>query len=483
MEEQLISSAPESGAEEKNKFLGEANLNRLLWKFSLPCVLSLLVSSLYNIVDQIFIGNSELGYLGNAATGVVFPVLVVSQAFAWCFGDGSAAYLSICQGKKNTRDIPKCVGTGVTVTLLSALLLLFACALFREPLLWLCGASPQTIGMAKEYLTILLGFLPLYMLSNMMNSIIRADGSPAYSMAATASGALVNIVLDPIFIFVLHWGIAGAAWATVLGQTVSFFFAAAYYFRAKTFKLRVRDLIPDFKAFGEAVKLGICTFITQMSIVVVSLVCNILFSRYGALSKYGPDIPISVISIETKVFTIVIDLVVGVALGCQPVFGYNYGAKKYRRVKEAYRKVMLVTIFVGIAATLIFELCPQVVVRIFGSHEGLYEEFAELTFRVFLALILVTCVIKMNSIFFQTVGQPVKAAVASLTRDLACFVPLAFLLANEFGIRGILYAAPIADLLAGILTVGLTAAFFKKINRAERAEERRIRQLKEPLES
>lgn len=455
---------------DQNKYLGQEKLSKLLASFALPCVLSLLVSALYNIVDQIFIGNSELGYLGNAATGVVFPLIMLAMAFAWCVGDGSAAYLSLCQGQGDTQRAHQCVGSGITVLFLLGVVLAAGCLIWQEPLLRLFGASDATLPLAMDYFTILLWVFPLYMLSNMANGVIRADGSPRFAMAATVAGAIVNIILDPVFIFGLHWGIQGAAWATVLGQLLSFVLNFVYLLRPKTFRLTPASFRPHWRVFGRAVQLGISTFITQISIVVVSLVCNVMLFHYGSLSVYGPDIPISVISIETKVYTIVINIVVGVVLGGQPILGYNYGAGKYDRVRQTYRLILAVTVVVGVAATLLFQLWPQGVVAIFGQGDPLYEEFAVLTFRLFLALVTFTCFIKMSSIFFQAVGEPVKATAASLIRDLACFVPLAILLPRYLGIQGVLLAAPAADLIAMVVAVLLTRRFFRGLRAQEAAQ-------------
>lgn len=456
----------------ENKYLGEEKISKLLLKFSVPCILSLLISALYNIVDQIFIGNSELGYLGNAATGIVFPILIIAQAFAWCIGDGCAAYLSICQGKKDTQNAHKSVGTGITVTFIISIILLVIAALFKEPILRLFGASNQTIEMSLEYFSIILVFFPAFMLMNMMNAVIRADGSPAFSMASMSAGAIINVILDPVFIFGFKWGIAGAAWATVIGQVVSFIISFIYFFRTKTFRLNKHSFLPDFKVFNNALKLGASSFITQISIVIISLVCNIMLYKYGEMSIYGPDIPISVISIETKVFTIVINIVVGIVLGGQPILGYNFGAKRFDRVKQTYRTILLSTFAVGIVSTLLFELCPQAVVGIFGAGDALYNEFAQRTFRIFLSLVTFTCIIKMTSIFFQAVGKPIKAVIASLTRDIVCFVPLAILLPYLFeskkagnGINGILFAAPAADFTAMIVAAALTIPFFKSLEK------------------
>lgn len=474
-EERTVESENSEG-----QFLGKEKVGKLLFKFAVPCILSLLISALYNIVDQIFIGNSELGYLGNAATGIVFPILIISLAFSWCFGDGSAAFLSICQGKKDMQNAHRGIGNNILFTLIVSVVLVALGYAFREPLLLLFGATKDSIDadgefvkgslpLAVEYFNIILAALPIYMFANSLNGVIRADGSPKYSMFATASGAVVNIILDYVFIFPLGWGMAGAAWATVIGQAVSFIVTLIYFFKPKTFRLTLESFKPTWKVFSGVLKLGVSTFITQMSIVVISLVCNIMLGKYGAMSKYGADIPIAVISIETKVFTVVINIVVGIVLGGQPILGYNYGAKRYDRVRQTYKIIFLATLIVGVVSTLIFELCPQVVIHIFGSSDdALYMEFAKKTFRIFLSFVTFTCLIKMTSIFFQSVGQPVKATVSSLIRDLICFVPLVIILPAALeSIDGILFASPIADIIAMCVAGTLTVVFFKKYLSAE----------------
>lgn len=456
---------------QKTDFLGTAKIPKLMLKFCIPCVLSLLVSALYNIVDQIFVGNSELSDLGNAATGVVFPIFIIAQAFAWWIGDGCAAYLNIQQGKNNTENAHKCVGTGMVVTLVISVVLLAVFYPLKTQLLTLFGASQNSIGYAVEYFNIILGFFPVYMLSNMINAVVRADGSPAWSMFSMLAGALVNIVLDPVFIFACEWGMAGAAWATVIGQVVSFAVSIVYLFRTKTFKLTLKSFIPRFRVFGEAIRLGLSSFITQMTIVVISLVCNIMLKKYGALSAYGEDIPIAIIAIESKVFTVVVNIVVGIVLGCQPIIGYNLGAGNYGRVKQLYRNILLSTLVIGLLFTILFESAPTAVVGIFGapkfSDPDLYWEFARKTFRIFLMLVTFTCTVKMSSIFFQAVGKPVFAVLSSLIRDIICFIPLITTLPLALGIDGILWAAPIADFIAVAVTAALTVVYFMDLKKRE----------------
>ncbi|MDE6142190.1 MAG: MATE family efflux transporter, partial [Bacilli bacterium] len=445
--------------ESNNKYLGKENISKLLLKFSIPCILSLLISSLYNIVDQIFIGNSELGYLGNAATSIVFPITIISVAFAWAIGDGGAAFLSLCQGRKDTKNAHIAIGNGILINFIISIIFVILGFLFMNNLLFLFGASDVTLPIAQDYFRIILIFIPVYMIANGMNAIIRADGSPGFSMASTLIGAITNIILDPIFIFVFKWGIKGAAWATVIGQCLSLIASIIYFIKPKTFKLTMNSFKINMGIFSNVIKLGVSTFITQMSIVIISLVCNIMLAKYGASSIYGADIPIAVIGICMKVFTIVINIAVGIILGAQPILGYNYGAKEYHRVKKTFRLVMVSTIIVGLISTLIFELCPEFIIKMFGTSSELYMEFATKTFRIFLMLVVFTCLIKVSSIFFQAVGNPIKASIVSLTRDIVIFVPLVILLPITFGVEGCLYAAPISDIVGIIITTILLVLF------------------------
>ncbi len=453
--------------ESNNKYLGKEKVSKLLLKFSIPCILSLLISSLYNIVDQIFIGNSELGFLGNAATSIVFPITIISVAFAWAIGDGSAAFLSLCQGRKDTKNAHIAIGNGILINFIISVLFVLLGFLFMDNLLFLFGASEATLPIAQDYFKIILIFIPIYMMANGMNAIIRADGSPGFSMMSTLVGAITNIILDPIFIFVFKWGISGAAWATVIGQCLSLIVSIIYFTKTKTFKLSWSSFKINFGIFSNVIKLGISTFITQMSIVIISLVCNIMLAKYGAISKYGPDIPIAVIGICMKVFTIVINIAIGIILGAQPILGYNYGAKEYGRVKETFKLALISTIIVGLLSMILFELCPSVIIKMFGTESDLYMEFAIKTFRIFLFFIVFTCTIKISSIFFQAVGNPVKASIVSLTRDIVLFVPLVIILPQFMGVEGTLYAAPISDFIGIIITIILLILFFKKLGQEE----------------
>ena len=457
---------------DENRYLGEEKVSKLLLKFSVPCVAGLLISAFYNIVDQIFIGNSSLGYLGNAATGVSFPVICIANAFAWCIGDGAASFLSICSGRNDNESAHKCVGTGITVTTIISVVLSLVCLLNIETLMSMFGASEQTLQLSVNYFRIVAAFFPVYLLMNVLNSMIRADGDPSYAMKGMLIGAITNIILDPVFIFLLDWGIEGAAWATVIGQLLSFLFCAWYFRKPKTFKLSPKSFVPDVPVLRTMVSLGASTFVTQISIVLTSLTCNIMLAKYGALSIYGPDIPISVFSIQTKVYTIVLSVVTGIVLGGQPIFGYNYGARKMDRVKELYMTVLKLTIITGVVATIICQFFPQVILSIFGSGNELYTEFGVKTFRIYLSLMTVTGLVNMTAVFFQSIGKSVHAVVASLIRDIVCFCVLAIVLpgimesaVSGSGINGVLLAAPIADIAALIVVLVLTISFFKNLGK------------------
>ena len=451
---------------ENNKALGTEKISKLIRKFAIPCIISLLISALYNIVDQIFIGNSKLGFLGNAATSVVFPITIISFAFAWCFGDGAVALMSIRQGQKDDKGVAKIIGNALVANVIASLVFIAFSFIFMDPLLKLFGASDASLPLAQSYFQILLYAATAAMMGGVLSNIIRADGSPRFSMIVTVLGAVINIILDPIFIFALDWGIEGAAIATIIGQIASFALGLYYiFFKSRTFKLRLENFKPDLKTIFQFTKLGISTFITQMSIVATSLVGNMMLAKWGAESIYGADIPIAVMGIAMKVFTIVINIVVGLLVGAQPILGYNYGAQKFDRVKETFRIAIIGTLAVGLISTIIFEFFPDLVIGIFGTQNDLYMEFARKMFRIFLCLLTFTLSIKAISIFFQAVGEPKKATASSLIRDIVCFVPLCLILPNFFGVDGVLYAAPIADVVGIIIAGTLAVKFYRNLGK------------------
>ena len=435
-----------------NQYLAEEPIGKLMMKFAVPCILSLLVSSLYNIVDQIFIGRG-VGYLGNGATNVVFPITVIALAIALMIGDGCAAYLSLCQGKKDAEGASKSVGNAVVLMIICSVVLLVIFMIGREQILTMFGATENNISYAREYFDVILIGIPFFIFTNGMNSIIRADGSPQFAMLSTLAGCIINVILDPIAIFVLHWGVAGAALATIAGQIVSAILALYYIFHAKSFRLNKASMCLKAVYLNRILPLGISSFLTQLSIVVIMGVMNTTLVKYGALSDYGADIPMTVMGIVMKIFQIVIAIVVGIAAGSQPIVGFNYGAGLYTRVKKIYKTMIAAEIMVGAIATVIFECFPVQIISLFGSEEGLYNQFAKMSFRIFLSTLILCCVVKATSIFLQSLGKPVMSMSLSLLRDFVLSVPLVLWLPTVFGVTGPLYSGPVADTISCIAAI------------------------------
>lgn len=445
-----------------NQYMAEESIGKLMLRFSIPCIMSLLVSALYNIVDQIFIGRG-IGFLGNGATNVVFPVTVIALSLSLLVGDGCAAYLSICQGRRDGEHAHRSVGNAVVFITASGIVLTLLYAFFRDSILWGFGATENNIGYAREYFLYLIPGIPFFMFANAMNSVIRADGSPQFAMFSTLIGCALNVVLDPVAIFVLGWGMKGAALATITGQIVSALLAVYYLFRPKSFRLKRVSFKPDSEILKHVLPLGISSFLTQVSIVVIMAVMNNVLVIYGAGSKYGADIPMTVVGIVMKVFQIVISVVVGIAAGAQPIVGYNYGAGLWRRVKLIFRTMMAAEFSVGLVSLICFEVFPVQIISVFGSEDGLYNEFAVLAFRVFLGGIVLCCIQKSCSIFLQSMGKPALSMLLSLLRDFVLSVPLTLVLPRFFGVTGALYSGPAADVISFGAAVLCMAAVFRKV--------------------
>ncbi|MDD2960261.1 MAG: MATE family efflux transporter [Lachnospiraceae bacterium] len=450
-----------------NHYLVEKKIGSLMLKFSIPCIMSLLVSSLYNIVDQIFIGRG-VGYLGNGATNVVFPITIIALAIALMLGDGCAAFLSICQGKKDAESSHKSVGNIVVLMTVIGIVMTVIFALFKTQILNAFGATENNIGYANEYFNYIVIGIPFFVFGNGMNSIIRADGNPKFAMLSTLVGCVINVILDPIAIFVLGWGMRGAALATIAGQIVTALLAVYYLFHSKSFRLKKESFILRGSLLKKVVPLGISSFLTQLSIVVVMGVMNNTMVSYGSASKYGADIPLTVVGIVMKVFQIVIAVVVGIAAGSQPIIGYNYGAGEHGRVKKIYLTMIRAEIIVGVAALFFFEVFPIQIINIFGSGDALYNEFAVLSFRIYMATIILCCVQKATSIFLQALGKPVMSLGLSLLRDFILSVPLIILLPKAFGVTGALYSAPIADVISLFAVILMMVKVFKELGMNEK---------------
>lgn len=444
--------------------LATERIGKLLPQYAIPSIVSLLIGSLYNIVDQIFVGHG-VGYLGNCATSIVFPLTVIGLAAALLIGDGTAAHLSLCQGRNQTEDFHLCLGNGLLLGTVFSIIYMILFFLFTDGILTTFGATEVTLPYAREYGTIIFIGMPFYVITNLLSAVIRADGSPEVSMLSMASGAIFNVIFDPVFIFGFHMGVLGAAVATILGQILSFVIAVRYLLKSKTFRLKWKSFRPNFRAVAQALPLGISSFLTQAAIVLTSGVSNMLYVKYGADSVYGSDIPIAVMGIVMKVFAIVISIAIGLAIGAQPIIGFNYSAGNYKRVRDTFKLTTILTVTVAIVATIIFELFPHVLIRAFGNEGENYVAFAVLCFRIYLCLILFTCFQKSAGVFLQAIGKPIQSIIVSISRDLLFQFPAMLIMSSLWGIMGLLWAAPVADFLAFIVTFIFIALQMKRLTK------------------
>lgn len=455
---------------ENSNYLGTEKVGKLLRRFAIPCICSLIISCLYNIVDQIFVGNG-VGYLGNAATGVIFPITVVGWGLSLFFGDGAAAALSVSLGRGETKDIHRSVGSSVFGSFLSGMVVIAIAYLWGDGLLHLIGATDANIKMAHDYGVIIFAMMPLAMTQNTLASIIRADGSPKYAMVAMLTGAIINIIGDPVAIFVLDMGIKGAAWATILGQFVSFLICVAYLRHPKTFRMSAGSFKPSMMLLKPIMALGTSSLLTQLSIVIITVVNNILLVKYGAKSAYGADIPLAAFVVIMKLFQIVLNVAIGIAAGAQPIVGYNYGAKNYGRVRELLKLMIRWTVIVGLVCTIFFEMIPGIFIRMFGSADDpVYFNFAVLCLRIYLSLILVTCVQKVCAIFLQSIGKARSAAPLSVLRDMLLII-FSLVIPVGMGVTGIFWGAPIADVLAILITAAVMVQVWRELKYGTKAQE------------
>ena len=436
--------------EQEENILGKEKISKLIKKFSIPCIISLLVNSLYNIVDQIFIGQG-VGYLGNGATNVVFPLVMIGLAFSLMFGDGASAYLSLKLGEKKKDEAKIGIGNGIALCVITSVIFCAVTLIFLPVFLKVFGCTDNLRDYAMVYGRIIAIGFPFSMIGTTLNSIIRADGSPKYSMASMLAGAILNTILDPIFIFVFHKGVAGAAIATVISQILTFVLNVAYIKRFKSIKLDKDSIKLRSNVCKKVSALGISSFITQMSIVCVMTAENNLLGKAGAESKFGAEIPITVLGIVMKISQILNSIIIGIAAGSQPIFGYNYGARKYDRVKQALKIVLGSSLVISTIAFILFQTIPDKLIAIFGSGDENYMEFACLAFRTYLFLCIFNGIQIPSGIFFQAIGKSTKSAILSLSRQIVILIPSMIILRHIFGLMGVLYAGPVADGIAFVL--------------------------------
>ena len=431
----------------RREVLGTAPIGRLMLKFAVPSIVAMLVSAVYNIVDQIFIGQA-VGTLGNAATNIAFPLAMFCTALGLLFGIGAAANFNLNMGRRNYERAPFFIGNGTSMLIISGTVLMVITEIFLTPMLRGFGSPDDVLPYAKDYVRICaLGF-PFLVLTIGGGHIIRADGSPNMTMVCSLSGAVINTVLDALFVFGFNWGIAGAAWATVIGQVISGIIVIVYMMHFKTLPLKKVHFIPELKLVAETASLGAASCVNQLAMMVVTIVLNHSLKHYGALSVYGESIPIAVSGIVMKVNQIFFSVIIGIAQGSQPIESFNYGAARYKRVKQTYMMAVKAAACISIVSFVLFQTCPRALLQIFGSGSDDYYELGVRFFKIFLFFTWVNCIQPVTSQFFASVGKPMKGMFISLTRQIIFFLPALIILPMIFGIDGILYVAPIADVLA-----------------------------------
>lgn len=449
--------------------LGTEKISKLMRKFALPSIVAMLVGALYNIVDQLFIGQT-VGTLGNAATNIAFPLSILCTSLALLFGIGGASSFNLSMGKGETEKAPYLVGNAISMLIGSGVLLLLITELFLTPLLTLFGSPLDVLPHAKTYVRITAIGFPFLIITTGGGHLIRADGSPKMTMFCNLSGAILNVGLDALFVLVFDWGMAGAAIATVIGQCFSGIIALAYLSRYKTVPLMMKHLIPKWYYIKRITSLGAASCFNQIAMMIVQIIMNNSLKYYGSLSVYGDSIPIACVGIVTKVNQVFFSIIIGIAQGTQPIESYNYGAAKYKRVKEAYWLAILVGGLLSIMAFIIFQVFPKQLLSMFGKGSKDYVTFGVNTFRIYLFCTFINFMQPITSTFFTSIGKAYKGIFLSLTRQIIFLLPFMLLLPMGMGIDGVLFAGPLADFLAFMVTIVMVVVEFRKINKLEQGK-------------
>ena len=452
--------------------LGKENINKLLISFAIPCVISMLINSVYNIVDQIFIGKG-VGTLGNAATNVIFPLVIIFNAVAGLIGNGAAANLSLKLGEGKKEEGGKIVGSAVTVSIIFSIILSVIAYFSLPKLVYMFGCTKNVYQYAVDYGKIIILGAPFMIIYSALSQLIRADGSPKYSMILLVVGAILNIILDPIFIFTFNMGVKGGAIATVIGQIVSFVMAIFYLKKVKSVKLEKESFKVD-KSITRTLGLGLSSFITQSTVLALFVFMNNMMTKYGALTKYGADIPLSVYGVISKINSLYISTILGISIGAQPIIGFNYGAGNYERVKETLRKVLTINLVVGLIFNIIFYLFPKEIVSIFITNSDpnykLFLEFAVVICHSFLLVMGLNFLEMTTSITVQSLGNVKKATMVSFIRQIILFIPIACFMAIYLhkGIYGVLNAGPIADTITFFIALVIFYSEYRKLSIKEK---------------
>ena len=457
-----------------NQFLGTERIGKLMRQYAIPCIISLLVGALYNIVDQIFIANaSYLGSYGNAANTVVFPLTVVALAIAVMIGDGCCAFVSMALGRNEVDKARRSVGNAVVLSIAGSFVLTAIYLVFADGIIAMFGGTvnEETFRHAQEYFFYITLGIPFYMFGQAMNPVIRADGNPKFAMISTLAGAVINIILDPVFIFVFKWGMMGAAVATVIGQVATALLAVWYLLHMKVIRPAKTDFALSGSVCGRMLTLGITSFLSQISLVAAMAAINNMLRKYGALdavfgqAQYA-QIPMAVVGIVMKFFQIVISIVVGMAAGCIPIVGYNMGAGKTLRVRDLFTRLLVAEALVGAVALVLAEGFPRQLIAIFGAanESGYYTDFAIKAFRTYLCMMILACVNKACFIFLQAVGKALASTLLSMFREVVFGVGFALLLPVFFGLDGVLYSMPVSDILTFVISAIIIMKTYREWN-------------------
>lgn len=432
--------------------LAEEKIGRLIARFAVPAIISMLVSSLYNIVDQIFIGQG-VGMLGNAATNIAFPVSIICTATALLLGIGSASNYNLEAGAGRNDRAAEIAGNGLAMLVICGVVIGAVVLIFLNSLLHLFGVTKEILPYAQDYTGITAIGIPFLILTTGGNHLIRADRSPTYSMTCMLTGAILNTILDPLFIFVCHWGIKGAAAATVIGQVVSGLMVIYYFSKKRKMELKRRMFLPKAGYLKMIVSLGMASCINQIAMAIVQITMNNTLRYYGARSMYGSEIPLACVGVISKVNMVFMAIAIGISQGCQPIWEFNYGAHNYDRVREAYKKAFAICIVLGVVFFGCFQLFPRQIVSIFGSGSEVYFHFAERYFRIFMFVTFLNGIQPMSSGFFTSIGKSKLGIVVSLTRQIIFLLPLILIFPLFMGIDGVMYAGPIADGAAALVAI------------------------------
>ena len=456
-----------------NQFLGTERVGKLMRQYAVPCIISLLVGALYNIVDQVFIANaSYLGSYGNAANTVVFPLTVVALAIAVMVGDGCCAFVSMALGRNEPEEARRSVGNAVVLTVAGSLVLTAVYLLFANRIIAMFGGTvnEETFRHSREYFFYITLGIPFYMFGQAMNPIIRADGSPRFAMLSTLAGAVLNIILDPIFIFAFRWGMMGAAVTTVIGQAAAALLAVWYLLHMKTVRPARGDFALEGRICRRTLSLGLTSFLSQISLVAAMAAINNMLRKYGAAdavfgqAQYA-QIPMAVVGIVMKFFQIVISIVVGMAAGCIPIVGYNVGAEKKSRVRELFTRLLIAEVLVGAAALVLAEGFPRQLIAMFGAanESRYYTDFAVRAFRIYLCMMVLACVNKACFIFLQAIGKALASTLLSMFREVVFGVGFALLLPVFFGLNGVLYSMPVSDVLTFVISAVMIVTTYREL--------------------